>query len=287
MDVTFEFAAAMQAAGITPPRQIIADDRIHRFYIDGDRRGTKNGFYVLHTDGLPAGAFGSWKGTKFKWRADPKNLPANFDLAAHRAQCDQARRARIREEHQRHERARREVSARWEAACPATPSHPYLRRKHLPPFDLRQDGSRLLVPLRDRYGELWNLQSIGGDGQKRFHIDARTRGLFCRVGDFTPTPPTIAIAEGWATAAAVHQLTGLPCIAAMSAHRLGQIAILARQTWRSAEIVLFCDDDQTGREHARAAAEAIGGARIRRPRTKDGDFADDFLVQKLAKEVKE
>lgn len=31
------------------------DARIHRFHVPGDRRGTKNGWYVMFPDGIPAG----------------------------------------------------------------------------------------------------------------------------------------------------------------------------------------------------------------------------------------
>ena len=49
-----EFQAAIAAAGLTPPDSINADGKIHRFSTNG-KRGDDSGWYVLHTDGLPAG----------------------------------------------------------------------------------------------------------------------------------------------------------------------------------------------------------------------------------------
>src|SRR5258708_6250867 len=53
---------------ITPPDDILGDGSLHRFHIEGDRPGTRNGWYVLHLDGIPAGSFGSWKtGDTYTW----------------------------------------------------------------------------------------------------------------------------------------------------------------------------------------------------------------------------
>lgn len=54
--------AAMAAAGVQPhptAARIRCDGRLHRYRIDGDRTGTLNGWYVLHSDHPPTGAFGS------------------------------------------------------------------------------------------------------------------------------------------------------------------------------------------------------------------------------------
>jgi len=39
----------------------IPDGKIHRFHVPGDRAGSRNGWYVLHLEGIAYGAFGSWK----------------------------------------------------------------------------------------------------------------------------------------------------------------------------------------------------------------------------------
>lgn len=54
------FRAAIRAAGLTPPDELIDDGRRHRFATSG-RRGDVAGWYVLHGDGIPAGAFGDWR----------------------------------------------------------------------------------------------------------------------------------------------------------------------------------------------------------------------------------
>src|SRR5262249_28525853 len=46
--------------GIEPPKNIVADSKIHRFSTNGNRKDDA-GWYILHLDGLPAGAFGDWR----------------------------------------------------------------------------------------------------------------------------------------------------------------------------------------------------------------------------------
>src|SRR3546814_12971319 len=49
----------MHAAGIpVHAAQIVADGKIHRVHVDGDAKGSKNAWYILHADEHPAGAFG-------------------------------------------------------------------------------------------------------------------------------------------------------------------------------------------------------------------------------------
>ena len=55
------FRDAMLDAGITPPDYLEPDGEIHRFHVEGDKRGTKNGWYLLHLDEVPAGHFGCHK----------------------------------------------------------------------------------------------------------------------------------------------------------------------------------------------------------------------------------
>jgi len=62
-DATAQFLDSLAAAGVAPvdTREVIGDGKLRRYRIAGDRLGTKNGWYVLHLESIPAGAFGSWK----------------------------------------------------------------------------------------------------------------------------------------------------------------------------------------------------------------------------------
>jgi putative DNA primase/helicase len=61
------FRNFMNSKNLSCP-DILADNKIHRFKVPGDKPGSKNGWYVLFTDnGLPVvGICGNWKtGEKF------------------------------------------------------------------------------------------------------------------------------------------------------------------------------------------------------------------------------
>ena len=54
---------AMAAAGLAPAKalDLTPDGKIHRYRVTGDKPGSNNGWYVLHTGAVAFGAFGSWR----------------------------------------------------------------------------------------------------------------------------------------------------------------------------------------------------------------------------------
>ena len=238
------FRDAMRAAGETPPDVIEADGQLHRFHQEGDKAGSRNGYYVLYLDGRPAGMFGNWK---------------------------TGRRAR-------HEAGAIEARREWGASVPADIAHPYLRAKYVKPYGLRQTGSALLVPLFDAFGLLWNLQCIQAQGNKRFR-PGRAGGLFSPIGDFT-RPANILICEGWATGATLHEESRLPVLCAMNAGNLLPVASSARTAWPGVDLVICADNDRytegnPGVTYATAAAKATG-AKLIIPEFSEGVSGSDF-----------
>jgi len=277
-DTINEFRTAMLDAGIAPPDVIEADGQLHRYHVQGDKPGTRNGYYVLHLDGRAAGGFGSWKiGLRTTWAADGKRMSGTeretfaklIEAAKIKAQAE--RRAE-------HEARAIEARAEWGAAVPADPAHPYLLKKAVKPHNLRQRGGLLIVPLFDAFGLLWNVQRIQSDGGKRFK-PGRAGGLFSPIGDFS-NPATILICEGWATGATLHEETGHPVLCAMNAGNLLAVARAARSAWAGADLVICADNDRQtegnpGVTYATAAAEATG-ARLIVPEFPDGEPGSDF-----------
>ena len=78
------FRLAIATAGLEAPDNINADGAIHRFSTNG-RRGDDSGWYSLHTDGIPAGAFGCWReGLQSTWCAKTDNAMTDAERGAHR-----------------------------------------------------------------------------------------------------------------------------------------------------------------------------------------------------------
>ena len=107
MDATHEFREAIRAAGLTPPEEIQADGELHRFPSNG-KRSDLAGWYVLHGDGVPAGAFGCWRsGLAENWRADIGRTLTNAEREQHRQRMESMRRQREQAERERHAEAAR------------------------------------------------------------------------------------------------------------------------------------------------------------------------------------
>ncbi|MEZ5490254.1 MAG: hypothetical protein R3F50_08035 [Gammaproteobacteria bacterium] len=69
-DVIRDFAEAI-ARDIGAIIDPIPDGEIKRFDCPEGRPGNQACWYVLHLDGCPAGAYGSWRtGIRYTWRAD-------------------------------------------------------------------------------------------------------------------------------------------------------------------------------------------------------------------------
>jgi putative DNA primase/helicase len=190
-------------------------------------------------------------------RASAGNVAAP-DRSAERAQREakeEALRARKRE------RAALEARRRFEAASESGRA-PYLERKGVRAHGVRvePDGT-LLVPMRDEAGELGNLQAVAPDGEKRFLPGGPVVGLLHWLGD-PAGAATVALAEGYATAATVHEATGLPVAVAFNTANLPRVARQVRDAWPAAVIVALADDDRetaarSGKNPGRlAAAEA-------------------------------
>ena len=78
------FRLAIAAVGIEAPDSINANGAIHRFNTNG-RRGDDSGWYMLHTDGIAAGAFGCWRtGLQSTWCAKSDNAMTATELDTHR-----------------------------------------------------------------------------------------------------------------------------------------------------------------------------------------------------------
>lgn len=119
------------------------------------------------------------------------------------------------------------------------------------------------VPLRDAAGRLWALQVINGQGTKLFPKYARKSGCFHLLGDAAGAE-VLAVAEGYATAASVHEATGWPVAVAFDDGNLLPVGRALRELYPAARLVFAGDDDPTspgnpGRRKAEAAAVALGG----------------------------
>lgn len=178
-------------------------------------------------------------------------------------------------------RAKADALSRWDKAGPADPKHPYLVAKGITDqvviSAIRQDGNQLLVPLRQNK-ELVALQSIGPNGFKSFAQGSQVQGSAFLIGH--PNEATsergVLVAEGFATAASLHQATGQPVLMAVHAYNMKPVAETLKGRMPDIPVTFCADNDANGVgiKYAEQAADIVGEkAQAMMPEFTDADFA--------------
>lgn len=278
---------AMLAQEIVPPESFFLDGKIHRFASrttgKPGKGGDKPGWYVLYPNSFGVGGcFGDWRqGSSIDFHENiGRELTAAEQMNRVRVMA-QAREVRDRERKKLQEQLADVVPQIWESGAKASAEHPYLKAKGLPEgFGTRVTGEgRLMVPMRTYAGELVSLQFIDpaknpeGKWGKEYYNGPSVRGLSFIVGTLDGCR-TLYIAEGFATAATIHVVTGQPCIVTFSAQMLPVVARQYAQLGKP--MVIVADHDQSGiGEQYAVQASAETGARVVVP-PEVGQDANDY-----------
>lgn len=235
---------AMADAGIKPPASIEIDGKLHRYQTGskGQAGHDKPGWYVFFGDGVPAGMYGDWRtGQSATWRADIGRELTPEETSSVTRRMAEARAARDAKASS----AADTVEMIWSQAGPASPDHPYLIRKGVGAHGLRITGDgRLMAPLYSADGSLSSLQYIDAEGGKLYHPGGATGGKYWSVGLLEGD--TIYVAEGFATAATIHEVTGRPCVVAYSASNLVPVTGALQASYPAARLVIVADNDASG-----------------------------------------
>ena len=269
------------------------DGRFHRLHIQGDKAGTLNGSYVIHTDnGIPRGFFRNFKtGEEEKFvsqqRTSSHDRPV-IDTAKMKAEAEAKAKAE-------HDKAAVIAQGVWNAS-PGVASHPYLDQKGVtangvlrlvPGNDalpesikdfvvigddwrkakaLREDPSHskivltkgdLLIPSYNSQNELRTLQAVSANGFKSYLKGGEKSGNYLLVGQIQNGRP-ILITEGYATAATLHEKTGQAVVVAFDKNNLVSVAQTIRSANPDSRIYMAADNDH--QQEAKYIAEDRTGA---------------------------
>lgn len=290
---------AMMEAGLTPPDQIWLDGKVHRFSSNTKGKpghGDKPGWYVAYSDGVPAGRFGCWRlGVEVTWKAEVGRQLTMTEHLTQQRRIEEAKAARDAEQARKHEVAASTVQLIWSDGATASPDHPYLQRKGIKVHGARVTGDgRLMVPLYTPNSELSSLQYISADGDKKYHSGGATGGCYWWLGAIEEAK-LVYVAEGFATAATIHEATGQPVFVAYSASNLVPVTGMLRERM-AAPIVIVADNDASGvgQRYAEQASAKYGARFIVPPI--EGDANDyvqaghnlaELLTQQTGKAVTE
>ncbi|QCB45434.1 toprim domain-containing protein [Hydrogenophaga sp. PAMC20947] len=258
-DLTDQFKLAIADAGLTPPTEVICDGLIHRFSTT-DKTRHQSGWYMLHTDGNAAGAFGDWRqGFSQNWCKKTTHAMNEVERLAHRNRVKAMQGQREEELARRQQLAAADAFKRWTAAMPCS-QHEYLARKGILPHGTKIEGAKLLIPLRDTAGTVHSLQTIAPDGTKMFASGGKVKGCFFGIGK---PKGALIVCEGFATGASIHECTGHAVAVAFNAANLEAVALALRSKYPELKIVIAADDDShtpgnPGLTKAKSAMQATG-----------------------------
>jgi len=271
INVIAAFRDAMAAENITTSDLIHADGGLHRFHVEGDKTGSRHGWYILYDHPRPYGLFGSWKmGITGNWSVKTKSQLT----VKERRQAFEAFRKRQQERVEVLKAAQQKVAnlcaKRWQGYVDADATHPYLVRKQIKPYNAKQVADVLALPIVDIHGKLWSLQYITPEGDKVLCFQGAKKGNFIPVHNALQPGIKILICEGFSTGASLAELEPEACvIAAIDAGNLVPVAMNIRKQWPSNDMVICADDDRTQAQNvglikAQAAASAAR-ARLVKP----------------------
>jgi putative DNA primase/helicase len=252
--------------------------KMRRCKVEGDRE--RRGWYMLHElrlddgDTVLVGSFGRWQGNE--------NNAQKVELGKLRKLTDDQRAAlkkRMLEDRKRvdaYRAAEAATAARraknvWDKLLPVGTCQ-YLEAKGVQAHGLRfSESGCAYVPMLDAAGNLHGLQILLPKGHKRVAATGRNKdfwpaglakkGHWFQIGSVVDL---VLVAEGYATAASIHQATGLPVSVAFDAGNLLPVAEALRRRHRGARILICADDDfksdgNPGMTAASTAALAVGG----------------------------
>ena len=251
------------------------DGALHRVPVEGDKGRERSGAYVGYLDGRPAGFMQNFRtGQKTTWKAEQAaDLDTALDYAKLAAEAAERRAAREQQLQVEYAAAAQAAEVQFEGAADIG-EHPYLARKGVGGYGVRQgEDGRLMVPIRDLDGKLWSYQAISEDGTKQFMKGGRVQGGQHQIGEIRAAGPII-IAEGYATAATLHELTRYAATVAFTASNLRPVAEALRGRYPDREIIIAGDNDRgreeagqvnVGKEKAQEAAQAISGPAVLPP----------------------
>jgi len=145
-----------------------------------------------------------------------------------------------------------------------------LSKKTVQPHGIKTSEGKLIVPLYDQDNTLHTLQFIDADGgEKKFLQGGRTLGCYYPLGE--EPNKTLYIAEGFATAATIQEITKESVAVAFNANNLKPVAKSLRQKFPSLEIVICADDDHMKKENV-GLSKAIEAATESRSKISIPDF---------------
>jgi len=285
---------------------VVVGERRRCRHRDGGRE--KRGWFQLYelpkSDGagtLIVGSFGAFWGAenvvqKVEISKTERQAMTADQMAALKARIAEDKKRAEAEAKRKNEAAARRAQVAWRK-CLGVGGCGYLDRKGVKGYGVRYSpAGNMVIPMLDTERRIHGLQVIyaekkGGRDKDFWPAGLAKKGHFFLIGN---PDRVLLLAEGYATAASLHEATGLPVAVAFDAGNLLPVAQALHKKYKRARILVCADDDyltdgNPGVSHAKNAALAVDGSVVwpdfaeDRPTTKKGptDFNDLHLAEGL------
>ena len=248
-----EFLSANNLSPVGAFRLVI-NGNIQRYRVEGDSPSEKSGSYCIYINNdWPIGWAEDWHyRQRIDWfyKTDGLNQEQKnyINSAEFKAKAKAAQKKFEAEMKKRHDKAAETAKRIIETTPYASENHPYLQKKHIFPYGVKDNGDgSLAVPIRDIDGNIRSLQWITPDGGKKIMYETSAKGCFWSVGmDLLKEHPALPIllGEGFATMAKCYELTGLPSVAGISCYGLKAVAKALKSRYPECKIVCMADNDK-------------------------------------------
>ncbi|HAN7618680.1 TPA: DNA primase, partial [Escherichia coli] len=265
-DPVTEFAQVLENAGLVIQGLPQMDGAIHRVATRDDKKGAKSGAYKAYLDGRPAGWYRDYRSaddspTNWVFSGGEQHDPlARLHL---RAFAQQQRDDNARKLQQQYNKQARYARS-YINGLPQATAHEYLTRKGIraAPGVRLNNKNELVIPFSNGRGEIRSYQRIPVTGGKDARIlkDSEKTGNWFTFGTPENGRPLL-FAEGYATAASLHEATGLPVLMTVDAGNMIAVAENARQIWTDSPFV-FCADNDHQREINKGVFSATKAAEV-------------------------
>ena len=143
------FREKMNRAVFNPRFDIKADGNFHRFSTNG-KPDDDAGWYVLNEYPIAVGAFGCWRsGLTVSWSGVEQSDMTQEDRKKYKQAFQQMNQINDEEKAKANLEAAENAQKFWNQANEASSTHPYLVSKKVNAFSIKNNGQRLLIPLRN------------------------------------------------------------------------------------------------------------------------------------------
>ncbi|EOJ3825967.1 LPD7 domain-containing protein [Escherichia coli] len=260
-DPVTEFAQVLENAGLVIQGLPQMDGAIHRVATRDDKKGAKSGAYKAYLDGRPSGWYRDYRSadnSPTTWtfsRAENIDPLARLHLKASAQQNRDEKERKLQQQYNKQAGYARS----YLNGLPQATAHEYLTRKGIraAPGVRLNNKNELVIPFSNGRGEIRSYQRIPVTGGKDARIlkGSEKSGNWFAFGTPENGRPLL-FAEGYATAASLHEATGHPVLMTIDADNMINVAKNARKIWTDSPFVFCADND-----HQRKINKGVSSAK--------------------------